>query len=104
MIKKKTNNLSKRDISKLISFKLGFSNTYIIEVINDLITSIKDQTKINGLNIKNFATFNIIKKNQRIGRNPKNKKTYIIEERIITTFRASEKLKLKINNNVQKKK
>jgi nucleoid DNA-binding protein len=98
MIKKKTNNLSKRDISKLISFKLGFSNTYIIEVINDLITSIKDQTKINGLNIKNFATFNIIKKNQRIGRNPKNKKIYNIAARKSLSFVVSKKLNDKINN------
>ena len=56
MTKKKTNNLRKRDISKLISFKLGFSNTYIAEIVDDLINVIQDQTKINGLNIKNFAT------------------------------------------------
>ena len=98
MIKKKINNLSKRDISKLISFKLGFSNTYIVEVINDLITSIKDQTKINGLNIKNFATFNIINKNQRIGRNPKNKKIYNIAARKSLSFVVSKKLNDKINN------
>ena len=98
MIKKKINNLSKRDISKVISFKLGFSNTYIVEVINDLITSIKDQTKINGLNIKNFATFNIINKNQRIGRNPKNKKIYNIAARKSLSFVVSKKLNDKINN------
>ena len=98
MIKKKSNNLSKRDISKLISFKLGFSNTYVVEVINDLITSIKDQTKINGLNIKNFATFNIINKNQRIGRNPKNKKVYKIAARKSLSFVVSKKLNDKINN------
>ena len=98
MTKKKTNNLRKRDISKLISFKLGFSNTYIAEVINDLITVIQHQTKINGLNIKNFATFNIINKNHRIGRNPKNKKVYNIAARKSLSFVVSKKLNSKIKN------
>ena len=37
-------------------------------------------------------------KNERLGRNPKNKDLHIIAKRIVATFSASNYLKIKTNN------
>ena len=38
-------------------------------------------------------------KNERIGRNPKNKETHIIKKRVVISFKTAEALKIKINKN-----
>ena len=55
------------------------------------------------IKIKNFGIFSLKQKNERIGRNPKNKKEYIISSRVVTLFKAAKKLNTIINKNVQKK-
>ena len=99
------NNLKKDDIIKNIFLNVGISSIYSKKIVNDIIEILTLNLCLNKIvKVKNFGVFKLHAKNKRTGRNPKNKKPYIIDERIITTFRASEKLKLKINNNVQKKK
>ena len=51
------------------------------------------------MKIKKFGTFSLNYKKKRNGRNPKNKKSYEIQERNVVTFKASENLKFKININ-----
>ena len=51
----------------------------------------------NKLNIKNFGTFRVINKNERIGINPRNKKEYKVSSRRSLSFLASKKINLKIN-------
>ena len=48
--------------------------------------------------IKNFASFKIINKKERIGRNPKNKKIYNIDARKSLSFIPSKKLSAKIKD------
>ena len=55
------------------------------------------------LKIKNFGSFNLRKKNSRIGRNPKNKIDHEISERNVLTFKAADKLNKKVNSHVKKK-
>ena len=49
------------------------------------------------LNIKNFGTFKTINKNERLGRNPKNKKIYKIAARKSLSFIISKKFNDEIN-------
>ena len=67
-------------------------------IINDiifiLISSIIIKKKFK---IKNFGTFLLIKKNKRIGRNPKNKLEYEISKRNILSFKVSENFKKRLN-------
>jgi integration host factor subunit alpha len=46
-----------------------------------------------------FGSFYVRKKSQRMGRNPKTKIDAVIEPRNAVSFYASNKLKVKINNN-----
>ena len=87
-IKKK--NLTKKDISKKINFKTGLSNLYSRQITDDFIDILKNLIKNKEISIKNFASFKTISKNERIGRNPKNKMIYNINARKSLSFIASK--------------
>ena len=90
--------LTKKDISKEINLKTGLSNLYSKQITDDLIDILKDLIKTNEVNIKNFASFKTIIKNERIGRNPKNKKIYKIKARKSLSFIVSKKFNIKIKD------
>ena len=79
-------NLTKKNISKNIHLKIGFSFNYTAELIDDFIDILKVSIKKEKLNIKNFGTFKLNEKKERLGRNPKNKETYIINKRKSLSF------------------
>jgi integration host factor subunit alpha len=91
-------NTHKRNISVNIHNNTGIPLTYAAELIDDMINIIISSVKKNkNIKIKNFGSFSLVKKNKRIGRNPKNKIKYDILERNILSFKAANKLKEKIN-------
>ena len=91
-------NLTKKDISKKINLKTGLPTLYTNKIIDDFIGILKNLIKNKEINIKNFATFRTIKKNDRIGRNPKNKKIYKITARKSLSFIISKKFNDKIKD------
>tara|TARA_X000000368_G_C23039012_1_gene715989 strand:+ start:726 stop:1028 length:303 start_codon:yes stop_codon:yes gene_type:complete len=92
-------NLKRKDISNEIHSKYGISISYADKFIEDTFkVIIYGLKKYNTLKIKNFGTFKVISKKKRIGRNPKTKKTYEITERKSLSFKTSNLLKKKINN------
>tara|TARA_B110000305_G_C19207009_1_gene524017 strand:- start:380 stop:697 length:318 start_codon:yes stop_codon:yes gene_type:complete len=99
----KRNNLKKKDITKSIFLNIGISESYAAKIVNDLI-DILILTLISKkkIKIKNFGSFKLQMKTERMGRNPKNKKLYKILPRTVVTFRAAKELKLKINKNEKK--
>ena len=97
----KRDNLKKEDIVKNIHLSIGIPAAYALKILNDLIDILKDNLKSHKkLKIKNFGVFTLLNKDKRLGRNPKNKEKYNISERVVTTFKASNNLKKKINKNV----
>ena len=53
--------------------------------------------KSKKVKISDFGTFNILEKSERIGRNPKTKVEKLISSRKVVTFKASKKIKNKLN-------
>ena len=98
MLKIRKTQLTKKDISKKINLKIGLSKSYANEITNNLILILKDLIKNKEIHIKNFGSFKIIKKNERIGRNPKSSETYLIKGRKSLSFKISKNLNNKINN------
>tara|TARA_B100001063_G_C16685842_1_gene514289 strand:+ start:514 stop:801 length:288 start_codon:yes stop_codon:yes gene_type:complete len=92
-----TKNLKKINIAKRLSKIKGFpvflSNKLIDDLINVLITGIKQ----NKLNLKNIGTFKLINKKKRIGRNPKTKEIFTINARKTISFVSSKTLVKKLN-------
>ena len=98
MLKIKKTQLTKKDISKKINSKIGLSKSYTDKITDNLIFILKDLIKKDEINIKNFGTFSITNKDERIGRNPKNRKSYLIKARKSLSFKISYSFNKKINN------
>jgi|TARA_B110000967_G_scaffold103095_1_gene105764 integration host factor subunit alpha len=90
------NNLTKIDIIKNLSKKTGFSILLSKKLINDFLDVIIHQIKVKELNLKNIGSFKLIKKKERLGRNPKTKEEFIISARKSLRYVASKKLLAKI--------
>tara|TARA_B100000965_G_C19277370_1_gene620035 strand:+ start:310 stop:609 length:300 start_codon:yes stop_codon:yes gene_type:complete len=90
--------LTKKDISKKINLKTGLSNLYSKQITDDLIHTLKNLIKVKEVNVKNFASFKTINKNERVGRNPKNKEIYKIKARKVISFIVSKKLSARIKD------
>ena len=90
------NNLTKIDIIKNLSKKTGFSILFSKKLINDFLDIIINQIKVNELNLKNIGSFKLVKKKERLGRNPKTKEEFIISARKTLRYVASKKLLTKI--------
>ena len=91
--------LKKIDIYKKFYEEVGISESTSKKILNDLIDILKICIRKNDLNLKNIGTFKIVKKNKRVGRNPKTKEEFIISERNSIIFIVSKKLLKKINQN-----
>ena len=96
MSETKNLNLTKKEISKKINLKTGLPVSYTNKITDDLIKILKDMIRDKETNIKNFVTFKIINKNERIGRNPKNRKIYKIKARKSLSITVSKYLNDKI--------
>ena len=93
----KNNKIRKIDISKNLSRKKGFSISLSKKIIDDLLNIFIRNIKDGELNIKNIGKFKLIKKNQRMGRNPKTKEEFVISKRKAIRFVVSKKLIDKLN-------
>tara|TARA_X000000950_G_C13904126_1_gene656093 strand:+ start:3418 stop:3714 length:297 start_codon:yes stop_codon:yes gene_type:complete len=85
-------NFTKEDLINIISKKIGFSKNFSKKIIEDLFIILNFNIKKGELNLKNFGTFKLLYKNERMGRNPKTKKKYIISSRRSVSFIPSKKI------------
>ncbi len=92
------NNITRYDISKDLHLKKGFSVSVSKKIIDDLIEILILNLKENSLILKGVGSFKIIQKNERIGRNPKTGKKYIIKARKSVSFIPSKSLSQNIND------
>ena len=90
-------NYTKENLIKNLSLKTGFSRNFSKKIINDLIDSMIKNIKDGSFNLKNIGTFKVIKKNRRIGRNPKTKEIFTISSRKTVSFTVSEKIANQLN-------
>ena len=80
--------------------QLGFSKKVSENILEDLLSIILDELKINKkVKIPKFGTFILRHKNSRIGRNPKTMEKKLIPERNVILFKPSKDLKKYINSN-----
>ena len=90
-------NVSKADIVKNISKKSLVSSGDARNVLESFLSLIKNKSKLAPVKLSSFGSFSFKKTPKRIGRNPKTKDSYIIQERIKLNFKSSNKLKGKLN-------
>ena len=92
-------NLTKKEIINSIYMQIGFSKKISENLLEDifqiLLKNILSKKKVK---IAKFGTFELRKKKERIGRNPKTKEEKIISERNVIIFKPSKEIKKFINN------
>ena len=92
-------NLTKKEIINSIYMQIGFSKKISENLLEDifqiLLKNILSEKKVK---IAKFGTFELRKKKERIGRNPKTKEEKLISERNVIIFKPSKEIKKFINN------
>ncbi len=97
-------NLTKQEIVNSIFMQIGYSKKISETLLEDFFDIILQNLKKNKkVKIAKFGTFELRKKNSRIGRNPKTKEKKIISARNVVLFKPSKELKKRINNIYDKK-
>lgn len=86
------NSVTKANLINDLSAYTGLSLNLSKKIINDLIEIIIKNIKKGNLNIKNVGSFKLIKKKERVGRNPKTKEEFIIHSRMSISFKPSKKI------------
>ena len=96
MLKK---NLTRKSLSIQIYKNLGFSKSFSLEIIDDFFKTISEHlVRFNEVKISSFGTFAIVKKKERMGRNPKTRVKAKISARKVIKFTPSIEFKNRINN------
>ena len=91
-------NLTKKDLVNLVYMQLGFSKQISENLIDDFLSTIINNIKIEKkLKLSKFGTFTIRKKKSRVGRNPKTKEIKIISGRDVVLFKPSKEFKEFVN-------
>ena len=91
-------NLTKKDIVNSIYMQIGFSKNISETLLEDIFELILNNLiEHKKLKIAKFGTFELRKKKQRIGRNPKTKESKIISARNVILFKPSKEFKKFIN-------
>ena len=91
-------NFTKENLINDLSKRTGYSLNFSKKIINDLINIIIENIKGGNLKLKNLGSFKIIKKKERLGRNPKTKEEFLISSRKSISFTPAKKISNKIKN------
>lgn len=89
--------VTKKQLTKNVSQKLGINDGLSLNLINFFVKIIKLESSKKKVKLSNFGTFYKIKTKKRIGRNPKNKESHIIQPTIKLKFNSSAKLRGVLN-------
>ena len=89
--------LGKKDICKNISAKTHITHFKSKNIFESFINIILRNVDNRSLKIPNFGVFSNKITKERIGRNPKTKKEYIIKQRNKLSFSPSNTIKTKFN-------
>ncbi len=88
--------VTKKDLAKNISIKLGLSQKDSLFFVKNFFKALIDNKNIN-ININKFGTFSYKKTPKRIGRNPKTLEEFGIKARKRLSFKPSDDIKQRIN-------
>ena len=93
-------NKKKKQIVNAIYMQIGYSKKISENLLEEFFEIILDNLiKHKKVKISKFGTFSVKEKKQRIGRNPKTKKEFLISARKVLVFKSSKELQKLVNSN-----
>ena len=92
-------NFTRNKLAERINVRLGYSKEEAKEFIEIFLNYIKVNINTKeAIKISKLASFKVINKKERIGRNPKTGKDAVISERKVVSCKFSKNLKNNIND------
>jgi len=93
-----TKSVTREYLAECIKKEMGLPRSECIKMVSAIFDDMSAGLKKDGeVKIPSLGTFKIIKKNSRMGRNPKTGEEAIISERSVVIYKSSEKLKFRLN-------
>ena len=93
--------VTRRDLTEAICGEVGFVHRDAAELVDGFIEAIAERLSAGEeVKISSFVSFRVRDKGLRMGRNPKTGEPAAIPPRRVVVFRASAKLKERINKGV----
>jgi nucleoid DNA-binding protein len=89
--------IAKKDIIYKIVKDVNISNSEASSLLESFLQLIKLNAKNKTIKLSNFGSFAFKKTPERVGRNPKTRESYIIDELSKLNFKPSEKVKGTLN-------
>ncbi len=94
----KKNTVTRATLAEAVHRRVGLSRAESHQLVTEVLELIMEALDKDELvKLSSFGTFRIHHKKARIGRNPRTKKEAIITPRRVPGFRASPKMKARIN-------
>jgi len=91
-------NMTRKELAQAIADRLGYPLSSCADIVDSSLAAIK-QALLAGESVKlvHFGTFSLRDKRPRQGRNPRTGESITIVERRTVSFRASRKLRERVN-------
>ena len=90
--------LTKAELAEALFEELGLNKREAKEFVDLFFETIREQLERgDAVKLSGFGSFDLRKKNQRPGRNPKTGEEIPISARRVVTFRPGQKLRLKVS-------
>lgn len=92
------NTLTRADLAEALHRDIGLSRADSAELVLQILRHMSDAlARGENVKISGFGSFNVREKSERIGRNPKTGIAVPIAPRRVVTFKASDKIKDRLN-------
>lgn len=90
--------LTRQDLAESIQERFGIPGREAERWTTFLLDKITHQLEEgHSVGLSGFGVFEVVRRKPRVGRNPRTREAVPIPERMVVTFRPSEKLKLRMN-------
>ncbi|ANC34684.1 integration host factor subunit alpha [Anaplasma phagocytophilum] len=90
--------LTKARIASMINREIGLSREDSLAIVGEILDEMSSSlVRCGSLKISSFGIFKVIRKKERVGRNPKTLEKFVVEEHNTVTFCPSVTVKRFIN-------
>ncbi len=94
--------MTKADIVEVITLSTGISKTETEAVVNGFLDTVIESLK-DGKNIelRGFGSFKVVKRAQRVARNPKTNEEVIVPEQFVPVLKVSKDFKKAVSDSMR---
>ncbi len=97
--------MTKADIVDIISSSVGLTKVETEAVVNGFMETVIDSMKRGeSIELRGFGSFKVVKRAQRVARNPKTNVEVIVPEQYVPVLKVSKDFKEAVNSSVSEQK